>query len=464
MHALKRLYKKTVGSITVPVLEGFLRLAGGLPWFPVFYFFLPRQNTFGVQFIHILNNIQVRTGRTIIVVSTWPFWPWDTAKDAGFTSFVHGLSPRIRYIWIPIWLETLLHRVIMAVWRALQIADVLIRPMGLNATIRYRPLSTIEHTDLVNEGPRISLRIPESHLTTLEEGLQDLGVAPDEWFVCVHAREQGWFKNLKAGDIQYPAGYRYEQEDYRNVDIEDYLPAIDYIKSQGGMVVRMGDPSMKRLSGIDRVIDYPFTEHRSIPMDLFLVSRCRFVLGCNSGFSSSFPTPFDTPTLVTNYGGSASTARWPYSNTLFLLQAMKLKETGRVLNLEEMFHPSVCMIQDGLRFEEMGYEWLSNTPEDILEATKEILELVNTGAFDSPRTREQEMFHQYRLNALDAIWSKSERRGHIRFSNVSSSESRISAVFAARYFACGEPPLLEAGSSRRNRATSETHPPQARPL
>ncbi len=103
--------------------------------------------------------------------------------------------------------------------------------------------------------------------------------------------------------------------------------------------------------------------------------------------------------------------------------------------MREMFEGMRCVINDPVKFASVGLRWEPNLPEDILEATKEMLNLIETNGFDQKRTKEQELFHQLRLKAVDYLCSTLEGHGKFRFSNGRSSQSRISATFAARYFA-----------------------------
>ena len=195
---------------------------------------------------------------------------------------------------------------------------------------------------------------------------------------------------------------------------------------------------MTPVNGMDGVIDYPFTDHKSLPMDLYLISKCRFVVGCNSGFSSCLPHSFNTPVLVTNYTAPATTAFWPYSNNLLLFMHALDKQSGKVIDAKDMCHPTNYGMTEArdntVEFDALGYRWQPNSPEEILDAVKEMLELVETNSFNQPRTPEQELFHQYRLELLDCLWSPEKRQGNWKYSSTRSSESRISASFAARHF------------------------------
>ena len=64
----------------------------------------------------------------------------------------------------------------------------------------------------------------------------------------------------------------------RNADTAGYLPAIEEITRRGGFVIRMGDAEAPPLPPLTNVIDYG----RSW-MDVFLLTRSRFVLGSAYG-------------------------------------------------------------------------------------------------------------------------------------------------------------------------------------
>jgi len=61
--------------------------------------------------------------------------------------------------------------------------------------------------------------------------------------------------------------------------IENCISGIEEITRRGGWVIQIGDESMKALSDMDRVIDYPFSAYKSDGVDLFLVAHCRLYIG-----------------------------------------------------------------------------------------------------------------------------------------------------------------------------------------
>ena len=439
MTIFRSIYKRVVRSITVPLLTRLLAFLDGKRWMPVFFLLLTRMNTNDLMLLQVLHNIQVKTGRKVFIISAWPIWPLETGKDPFIRSFITELTPKISYLWIPGWLHILIRRYTPLILRVLQVQNILNRPMGLNATFRFTDSSTMFGTDILSQGSRALLKIPKSHEHVLEGRLRQLGVGAGRWYVCVHARENGWTNYTRAYGLKNPTGYRLENDEYRNVDIKTYIPAIHHIIDMGGIVVRMGDPSMEPMDGIDGLIDYPFTPQRSLPMDLYLVANSRFVIGCEAGFTSNFPVAFGPPLLLTNLSSTAMTANWPYDNTRVLMKPVREVASGRILDLRERSQPRLLIHHTGA-FREMGYQWLPNTPEDILEATKEMLALVESDSFGAPMTEEQEYFDGCAKEAL-SILIQPGTITNVKWSYQTDFHSRVSSTFASRYYreeACQE--------------------------
>ncbi|MFA5101315.1 MAG: TIGR04372 family glycosyltransferase, partial [Candidatus Omnitrophota bacterium] len=119
------------------------------------------------------------------------------------------------------------------------------------------------------------------------ECLRRIGVPEGAWFVCVHCREDGYMGQVN--------------QSLRNAHIENYRLAMDAIVKRGGWVIRMGDPSMKRLPASQCVIDYAHSDIKSGQMDVFLCGACRFFLGGHSGLYH-VSNVFGVPAVIVNYG------------------------------------------------------------------------------------------------------------------------------------------------------------------
>ena len=193
---IKRLYgtiaRNTVGPVAGAIVKLSSRALASVPGIPIFYFHLPNIHTGTVKTLHVLRKIQVSTGRRIVVISNWPFWPSETSKDKLFTSFVNELTPKFHYIWIPVRLQNSVRSLLSFAARLVQRHDDLYWHVGLKSTFRYGNSSTMLHVDILNHGNRVPMQIPRSHEQALESEMKSLGVPQGGWFVCAHAREHGW--------------------------------------------------------------------------------------------------------------------------------------------------------------------------------------------------------------------------------------------------------------------------------
>ncbi|NQU38478.1 MAG: TIGR04372 family glycosyltransferase [Lentisphaerae bacterium] len=195
--------------------------------------------------------------------------------------------------------------------------------------------------------------------------LRDLGIDGSRWYVCLHVREAGW-----VGD---------HERLWKNQDILNYLPMIDYIGSLGGYVVRMGDDTMTPMPERAHLIDYARSRHRSGFADLYLCSTARVFIGCHSGLRT-LPSLFNTPTVSVNV--------WPLSpldfheRHLTIFSTVFSKPLGRPLALEEVLSdPSFCYRSTDTEYEASDWRIQENTAEDILEAVREMLGIVDRGHY-----------------------------------------------------------------------------------
>lgn len=205
------------------------------------------------------------------------------------------------------------------------------------------------------------LKLTDDHTELGRNVLSKWGVGNDDWFVCLHARESGYY-----GDANSQTGR------YRNANIDSYLPAIDAIVERGGWVVRVGDPSMRPLPEHPRVIDYALSTDRSDWMDIFLFAKCKFFVGTCSG-AGHVAGLFGAPVVWTNW---AVLYTLPYvSQDIVIFKRPFLRSENRLLTMRELATPPYCTATND-RLHSLGYEVIDNEAEDIREAVIEMYEQV----------------------------------------------------------------------------------------
>ena len=204
------------------------------------------------------------------------------------------------------------------------------------------------------------LSLSNSDFTRGWELLNELGIPRDGWFVCVHAREDGYAPN--------------QDQSYRNSDIRDYFPAIRSITERGGWVIRVGDPTMRPIPEMDHVIDYVHLPIRSDWMDTFLAASCRFFFGCTSGLYCVAHV-FGRPSVTVNKAPLSFVLPHGPNDIGIPKHVWSIRES-RYLGFKELFSTPIGNYRYGEAYQRAAVRVVDNTPEDIQAAVMEMLDRV----------------------------------------------------------------------------------------
>ena len=190
--------------------------------------------------------------------------------------------------------------------------------------------------------------------------LSEIGIDFSTWYVCVHVRESG-FKN------------DHGRREYRNSSIYNYIPAIKVITDAGGVVVRMGDPTMTPLPELPNVIDYPFSSKKSPLLDLYLIKHCRFYLGTGEWACMLSLDMFFKDITVYEYGPLSCILSYPLrKKDRGIHMHVYSKAHGRYLTFHEVLSDDWKQ-QNIFGYIDDNYELTENTAEDIEMAVSEYL-------------------------------------------------------------------------------------------
>ncbi|HEY6618716.1 MAG TPA: TIGR04372 family glycosyltransferase [Steroidobacteraceae bacterium] len=193
-----------------------------------------------------------------------------------------------------------------------------------------------------------------------QAALEAMGMPPAAWFVALHVREGTW-------DGQHPGMHA-----IRNAAIATYLPAIAEITSRGGWVIRIGDPGMTPLPALPNVIDYCHSEIRADWLDIYIMARCRFIVGTNSGPVFVPALYADTPAVLTNWWPAAERP-W-HAADIFVPKLLRRITDGRLLSLSETLHEPLCWcFSRWYLAERVGVGLEDSDPEIIRGAVSEML-------------------------------------------------------------------------------------------
>lgn len=202
-----------------------------------------------------------------------------------------------------------------------------------------------------------------SFLTAEEEegykNLHAMGLAPDQPFICFHGRDSSYLATqYSGGDFSY--------HDYRDVTIQNYLPAVDELTRRGYVAIRMGSKVKDRLlTSNAKVIDYANSHHQSAFMDIFLSAKCEFFLSSGSGiFCPSMS--FRRPQVIVN-ASPFTTVLDLDSDILFIPKKYRQTSDGHYMTCQEIFDLKAHTFTFTNLFKDAGIELVENSSQEILE-------------------------------------------------------------------------------------------------
>lgn len=120
------------------------------------------------------------------------------------------------------------------------------------------------------------LKLSNKEIKEGDRMLKKLGIPAKAKIVCLTARDETFLKTISSENFSY--------HDYRNANINNFVPAIKELLKKNFYVIRMGKVAKKKLNIKDkRFIDYPFHHIKSDFMDFYLAYKCYFWICGNNG-------------------------------------------------------------------------------------------------------------------------------------------------------------------------------------
>ena len=234
-------------------------------------------------------------------------------------------------------------------------------------------------------GPQLSFTSAEQAVG--KKTLMKLGIPDGQEYVCIHARDMGY---TDSPDYQRDPNDQFSYYDFRDCDIDTYIPAAEWLVEQGLWVVRVGHQSKDPINSTNpRIIDYAFQDRKRIEdpefADVYLQANCKFFLGCTAGIYY-LSHIFDIPMAFVNMAPLAESGR--SSHDLFILKKYWNVADKRFMSFHEMvlrgadwnrlWHDQQKLIADE------GIVLVDNTTDEILLLTQEMLSRLENSWVDLP--------------------------------------------------------------------------------
>jgi putative glycosyltransferase (TIGR04372 family) len=225
----------------------------------------------------------------------------------------------------------------------------------------FIPFLKLEEPKLSITGSLNGLDKTDSHISLsaeeMEEGrkrLIEIGVNPDEPYVCLIVRDGGHYKSK--GDIE-SAGY-----ELLNFDINNFSGAAETLIENGFQVVRMGSGSERPFtSKPDGVVDYALSKNRSEFLDVYLAATCEFAVSTQTG-PDAVCMLFRRPVLyvdVTRY------CQFFFGTKLATWSPARLLKGGKILNLSDVVNSDIAWFKDPNLFAANGISQQRSTESEL---------------------------------------------------------------------------------------------------
>ena len=241
------------------------------------------------------------------------------------------------------------------------------------------------------------IEIPKSDSALAWQLLSIHGITPDDKIVCLHVRDSHYLaQKFPSNDFTY--------HDYRDADINTYQAAVEHLTEQGYKVIRIGSNTNQVLAQAPENY-FDFCVDRDIKhgdlLEVFLLAICNFFIGTSSG-PAGIASVFDTPMLSVNVAPFH-----PMYSRFCRMLPKHLLHHGEEVNFLEICNgktlsnnnsKKLTFSMSGKELTDCGYEYSSNSEEDILAAVKEFISHVNGKEFRPKITQLQ----NYYINQLAA--------------------------------------------------------------
>ncbi len=209
----------------------------------------------------------------------------------------------------------------------------------------------------------VSMKFNEKEIFFGEKILNDLGYKSNQNIVCF-ANRDGAFKNEK-------------KRSRRNAEIHTYKSAIEFLASKDIFNIRMGKLNFKKIDFSQKnIFDYSFSNIKSDFMDMFIFSKCNFLITTCHGINA-IATFFRKKSLIINFEGLDKIHYYKENFTPFFLpKKYKNLKNNKYVHFNEVYEKKLfTMPYDELNAN--GYNLIDNSEEEILDATKEMYMLIN---------------------------------------------------------------------------------------
>ena len=245
-----------------------------------------------------------------------------------------------------------------------------------------RPTSFTNSRDIDGLFMQFDARIPllETESNVAQAWLEAQGWRVGEPFVCLLVRDSAYLNHDPLhglGENNDPLLHQYH--DYRDSDIDTYLPAVTWLASKGIWVLRMGKIMARPLPGnLEHVIDYAFDPSKSDLLDIWLFANCTACVSTASG-PDNISWVYGRPVLYVN--ALPLTALQSSSHSTWVPKHLFWRSDGAAFTLSDYLVQDLWETQF---YDALGVRIVDLDPDEILEAVQEFWKRIEGTWVETP--------------------------------------------------------------------------------
>lgn len=262
-------------------------------------------------------------------------------------------------------------------------------------------------TDTAHTFIKKPLKIEFSHSERdmAQEKLAKIGIERGKSFICFLGRDNIY--TLGANRVNAP-----NANTVRNMDIRTFLPTMRWFAAQGIYCLRMGNLVQYPLEERNPfIIDFPQHDIHPI-LDFYAVANCALFIGVSSG--PDYLAGLDQiPSLIVNFPHYASI--WPQyrTNGYFIYKKYFSLYENRYLSFKQVLDYNFCRpLTEAEYRSELGLRIDSNTPDEILEAAKEVWDRIHHKFITDPQMENLDNMIQKEYRRILYNYFKNSHRLH----------------------------------------------------
>ena len=167
-----------------------------------------------------------------------------------------------------------------------------------------------------------------------------------------------------------------QDESVRNANIKNKILGIKFLVSKGYKAIRMGKNVKQKINFNDKnILDYATSNDRSDFLDIYLISKCEFLVSASTGVST-IAALFRKPSLILNETSVHDLIAHP-DRVMLLLKKYKNRNSGKIISFEEVYKKKLDFINSVSKINELGYDIIDNNEFEIKRASENFLNIIN---------------------------------------------------------------------------------------